>query len=101
MPKVPGGFKASLRFLMGEVPLYALAPIPSLRTSHICHFRALDRVCSSLLLSSLESSDTKVYEPEIRALLGTALHFFKVLVLKLITVLERVAKRRFNRGEYS
>ena len=28
---------------------------------------------SSLLLSSLESSDTKVYEPQIRALRGTAL----------------------------
>ena len=30
---------------------------------------------SSLLLSSLELSDTKVYEPYIRALLGTASHF--------------------------
>ena len=30
---------------------------------------------SSLLLSSLELSDTQVYEPEIRALLGTASHF--------------------------
>ena len=30
---------------------------------------------SSLLLSSLELSDTKVYEPQIRALLGTASHF--------------------------
>jgi len=29
---------------------------------------------SSLLLSSLELSDTQVYEPEIRALLGTASH---------------------------
>ena len=29
----------------------------------------------SLLLSSLELSDTKVYEPYIRALLGTAAHF--------------------------
>ena len=33
---------------------------------------------SSLLLSSLESSDTKVYDPVIRALLGTAAHFCKV-----------------------
>ena len=40
---------------------------------------------SSLLLSSLESSDTKVYEPSIRALLGTASHFFEVGVLKLST----------------
>jgi len=30
---------------------------------------------SSLLLSSLELSDTKVYEPRIRALLGTSSHF--------------------------
>jgi len=29
---------------------------------------------ASLLLSSLELSDTKVYEPQIRALLGTASH---------------------------
>ena len=33
---------------------------------------------SSLLLSSLELSDTKVYEPYIRALLGTASHFSEV-----------------------
>jgi len=32
------------------------------------------RSSSSLLLSSLELSDTKVYEPQIRALLGTASH---------------------------
>ena len=38
----------------------------------------------SLLLSSLELSDTQVYEPKIRALLGTASHFCEVVVLKLI-----------------
>ena len=32
---------------------------------------------SSALLSSLEQSDTKVYEPWIRALLGTASQFFE------------------------
>ena len=32
-------------------------------------------VTSSLLLSSLELSDTTIYEPYIRALLGTASHF--------------------------
>ena len=37
----------------------------------------------SLLLSLLELSDTKVYEPYIRARLGTAAHF---VVLKLRTV---------------
>ena len=36
---------------------------------------------SSLLLSSLELSDTKVYEPSIRARLGTAAHFCGVVVL--------------------
>ena len=36
---------------------------------------------SSALLSSLELSDTQVYEPYIRALLGTAAHFCKVVVL--------------------
>ena len=37
----------------------------------------------SLLLSSLELSDTKVYEPQMRALLGTASHFCEVVDLKL------------------
>jgi len=41
---------------------------------------------SALLLSSLELSDAKVYEPQIRALLGTASHFCEVVVLKLRTV---------------
>jgi len=36
----------------------------------------------SLLLSSLELSDTQDYEPLIRALLGTASHFWEVGVLK-------------------
>ena len=40
---------------------------------------------SYLLLSSLELSDTKVYKPWIRALLGTAAHFCEVVVLKLRT----------------
>ena len=31
-------------------------------------------------LSSLESSDTQVYEPQIRILLGTASHFYKLVV---------------------
>jgi len=44
---------------------------------------------SSLLLSSLELSDTKVYEPQIRALLETASHFCEVVVLKLRTVRPR------------
>ena len=39
----------------------------------------------SSLLSSLELSDTKAYEPETRALLGTASHFCEVVVLELRT----------------
>ena len=38
---------------------------------------------SSLLLSSLELSDTKVYEPQMRARLGTAAHFCEAVVIKL------------------
>jgi len=41
---------------------------------------------SSVLLSSLQLSDTQVYEPQIQALLGTASHFCEVFVLKLRTV---------------
>jgi hypothetical protein len=41
---------------------------------------------SSLLLSSLKLSDSKVDEPEMRSLLGTALHFCEVVVLKLRTL---------------
>ena len=41
---------------------------------------------SSLLLSSLELSDTKVYEPEIRALLGTAAYLYENNGLELRTV---------------
>jgi len=40
---------------------------------------------SSLLLSSLELSDTEVYAPYIRARLGTAAHFCEVVVPKLRT----------------
>ena len=44
---------------------------------------------SSLLLPSLELSDTRVYEPYIRARLGTAAHLFEVVVLKLRAYLSR------------
>ena len=40
---------------------------------------------------SLKLSDTRVYEPQIRALLGTASHFCEVIVLKLRTEGHRVA----------
>ena len=38
---------------------------------------------SSLLLSSLELSDTHVYEPSLRARLGTTAHLKNIVVLKL------------------
>ena len=46
---------------------------------------------SSVLLSSLELSDTQVYEPSIRALLGIASHFCEVIDL---VMLERQARKR-------
>jgi hypothetical protein len=48
-----------------------------------------DSVSSSLSLSSLDLSDTHVYAPGKRALLGTASHFCEVLVLKLRTAPNR------------
>jgi hypothetical protein len=38
---------------------------------------------SSLLLSSLELSDAQIYEPQIRALFGTASHFCEAVVVEL------------------
>ena len=50
---------------------------------------------SSLLLSSLELSDAQVYEPYIRARLGTAAHLCEVVVPKFIlaSVMDACAKR--------
>ena len=53
---------------------------------------------SSFLLASLELSDTKVYEPEIRALLGTASHFCEVVVLELRLKPSGVAGRVLAQG---
>ena len=52
----------------------------------------------SSLLSSLELSDKKVDEPQIRARLGTAAHFCEALVLKLRTV---PIGSRFPLADYS
>ena len=49
---------------------------------------------SSLLLSSLELSDIQVYEPFIRAFLGTASHFCEVLVLKSALVRQWLVANR-------
>ena len=43
-------------------------------------------VSSSVFISSLELSDTKVYETSARAVLGTTTHFCRVVVLKLRAV---------------
>ena len=48
---------------------FAATPLPGKRKLHL-HLNLL----SSLLLSRLELSDTQVYEPHIRALLGTTSH---------------------------
>ena len=42
---------------------------------------------SSLLLSSLELSDTPIYEPQAGAPLGTASHFCEVVVLRSLLAL--------------
>jgi len=52
---------------------------------------------SSLLLSSLELSETQVYEPGIRALLGTTSYFWPVVVLQLPSSLPR-QQLRFPHG---
>ena len=43
-----------------------------------------EQVRSAIVI--LKLSDTNVYEPQIRARLGTASHFYQVVVLKLRTV---------------
>ena len=50
----------------------------------------------SLLLSSLELNEAKVYEPEIRSLLGSSAHFCNVVVLKLRTVSFPVSQGRIH-----
>ena len=52
------------------------------KASHGAIRRLTCMFSSSLLLSSLESSDTQVSESGIRALLGTTSHFCEALVLK-------------------
>jgi len=52
---------------------------------------------SSLLLSSLELSDTTICQPYIRALLGTASHFCEAVVLTLRTVPLGTAEGRGTR----
>ena len=60
---------------------------PALRSSSTWLSSRLSRrsSASSLLLSSLELSDASIYEPCIRALLGTAPHFCEAVVFQLRT----------------
>jgi len=63
----------------------------------------LDSSSASLILSSLELSDTKVYEPYVRALLRTASHSCEVVVLESRTASvghtrERVGCTRMHVG---
>ena len=51
------------------------------------HLEVFDSGSLCLLLSSLEFSDTHVYQPEIRGLLGIASHFCKVVALELKCVI--------------
>ena len=53
---------------------------------------------SSLLLSSLELSDTKVYELQIRALLGTASHLLLLQVVEGPSDSKEVGRREGMRG---
>ena len=53
-----------------------------MRHGHRAILEAVRVFFSSLLLSSLELSDTKVYEREIRSLLVIASHFCEVVVLE-------------------
>ena len=79
---------------MNEVPLYTPQTGTLNPLGRLPPFRALSQsilLFPSLLLSSLELGDIKVYEPEIRARLGTAAHFCEVVVLKL---------RSWNRSVY-
>ena len=50
---------------------------------------------SSLSLSSRELSDTNVYEPQIKALLGPASHFGEVVDLKVVD-LKSIAVNLFS-----
>ena len=66
------------RFADGEVEEGTLVVGADGCHSAVRRWRAPLTFSSSLLLSSLELSNTTIYEPYIRALLGTASHFCQV-----------------------
>ena len=53
---------------------------------------------SSSILSSLKLSDTKVHEPQVRALLGTSAYLCRVVVLQLRSVSGRVEEEVYAPG---
>jgi len=66
---------------MSELPLYTRTYIHTDLTGIYTDVMQEFFSFSFLLLSSLELSDKKVCEPQIRALFGTAAHFCIVVVL--------------------
>ena len=79
--------------LLGDVPLSTFVSVSSALVSSLAVTRVLTAPCrilcsrrtsSSSLLSSLELSDTQVYEPYIRARLGTAAHFCEAVTCFLV-----------------
>ena len=82
----PGFWLAAPIFMFKSKVIAMLLMIPS-SAKKVGPSQACGRFSSfSLLLSSLEFSDTTMYDPSIRALLRTAPHFCQVVVHKLRTV---------------
>ena len=69
----------------------------------MCHIRSTAKggraSSSALLLSSLELSDTTIYEPSLRAFLGTAPLFCQVVVLNLSTPSARSSSFEIGMGD--
>ena len=67
-----------------------------LRAPPVLFFLFLTLVTGPKRSLSLKLSDTRVYEPSIRARLGTAAHLCEVVVLKLRTRVRLPPRRRAN-----
>jgi len=81
-------YESALAWLCGEGGVVSGLCPPGMREEAIGFWGLAERpwlgFSSYVLPNSLELSDTKVYEPEIRALLGTAADFSFVVVSKLL-----------------
>ena len=71
--------KKSARTVLFEIRIYDRAGLTHSQTFHASQMLTLVLL---LYFSSLEFSNTKVYEPSIRTRLGTSAHFCQVFVLK-------------------